>query len=139
MNSDPLDQLKTLCNCDRLAAVPANHWPQICSARLDAESATVQMNMLPDLCWFDGHFPGQPVLPGVAQTHWACLLAATVFDLATEFSTLTRLKFKTPVLPGQSVTLELTYSSERSRVNYRYHEGDTVFSTGTVHFGHTAT
>lgn len=137
MTSAPLNLLITLCNCDRLLAVPESHWPDILAVQLDSQAATIDMKVSSGLHWFDGHFPDQPVLPGVVQTHWACLLGSTVFDLADEFSALTRLKFKTPVLPGQTLTLALTYVAARDQINYRYHHNETVFSSGTLHFGNS--
>lgn len=135
MTSNPLNKLQTHCDCKRLSAVPACHWPEILSALIDANSAIIDMNISPRLHWFKGHFPEQPVLPGVVQTHWACLLAPAVFDLANEFTAMNRLKFKEPLLPGQTVSLSLAHDAIRNRINYRYHNDDAVFSTGTIHFG----
>ena len=134
MDSEPLKLLKILCNCEHLLTVPEFHWPEFLSASKTEETACIEMNISPKLHWFNGHFPGQPVLPGVAQTHWAALLAPALFNLQGEFSGLTRLKFKTPLLPGQKVFLQLTNKPSRHLINYRYHSDDADFSSGTLHF-----
>ena len=134
MNSEPLKLLKAVCNCERLLAVPPFHWPEFLSAHREGESATIEITVSPGLHWFGGHFPGQPVLPGVVQTHWAALLASAIFNQPDEFSGLTRLKFKAPLLPDQTVFLQLTHSPARRLINYRYHSSDTDFSSGTLHF-----
>jgi len=123
---------------DLLLAVPDSHWPEIASARIDTASAVFEMKMSPELCWFDGHFPSQPVLPGVAQTHWACLLASVIFHQPGEFSALRRLKYKTPILPAQSVYLSLTHIVSRDQVSYKYHKDEVEFSTGVMVFGNNA-
>ena len=119
--------------------VPEHHWPEFLSVRVAEKSATIEMTISPELHWFDGHFPGQPVLPGVVQTHWAALLAFAMFNPPEEFSGLTRLKFKTPLLPHQTVFLQLTDNPSRSLTNYRFHSDDIDYSSGTLHFGDPAT
>lgn len=135
MESSPLKLLKSLCNCDRLMEVPENHWPDVLTVQVDDDTAILKLIISSQLLWFTGHFPNQPVLPGVVQTHWAGSLACAVFDLSSEFSAMTKVKFKTPVLPGQALCLELVHLSARQQVTYRYYEEETDFSTGTMHFG----
>lgn len=64
----------------------------------------------PDLDYFRGHFPDQPLLPGVVQINWAVALGAQT--LAAEygkqqFAGLARVKFKAPVLPGAILRFQL--------------------------------
>ena len=35
------------------------------------DQVSIDIHIQSDLSWFVGHFPQQPVLPGVVQTHWA--------------------------------------------------------------------
>jgi 3-hydroxymyristoyl/3-hydroxydecanoyl-(acyl carrier protein) dehydratase len=121
-----------------LSTVPDTHWPEILSAGVDATSAVFAFRMTSALCWFDGHFPNQPVLPGVVQTHWAWLLASAAFDQLGEFSALKKLKYKLPILPDQTVSLQLTHVAARDQVSYRYHNDDVEFATGAIVFGHCA-
>ena len=138
MNSEPLNLLKPLCNYEQLLVVPEHQWPEFLSARMEGESATLEMTVSAELHWFDGHFPGQPVLPGVVQTHWAALLASALFNCRDEFSGVSRLKFKTPILPSQTVLLQLTHNPARSQINYHYQSSGADYSSGTLHFGKLA-
>lgn len=57
--------------------------------------------------WFEGHFPGQPILPGVVQIGWAAWFAARWTGHEVPPTLLTRIKFKRPVRPGARLTLRL--------------------------------
>jgi 3-hydroxyacyl-[acyl-carrier-protein] dehydratase len=66
----------------------------------------------PDSFWFAGHFPGHPVTPGVltvemlAQAGAVCVLSLPENKgKIAFFGKLDKVKFKRPVLPGDTVTL----------------------------------
>ena len=40
--------------------------PTLLSQVLDGHTLTLQLRLDPGLVWFAGHFPGAPLLPGVA-------------------------------------------------------------------------
>ncbi|MDC0721929.1 ApeI family dehydratase [Nannocystis bainbridge] len=84
------------------------------------ETATFAVEVPADLLYFAGHFPGEPVLPGVAQ------LVALVLDRVRalwpelgEPTRVGRLKFKQPIAPGDA--LELTVELERGEAAPRVH------------------
>lgn len=77
------------------------------------ESIVAELDVDPALDIFRGHFPGQPILPGVilmealAQAASCCLLAST--ELAGHVGFLVSIdgaKFRSQVLPGDTVRLE---------------------------------
>ena len=134
MESTPLNLLMTLCNCDRLLAVPECHWPEILSAQIDVESATIKLKISSGLHWFNGHFPDQPVLPGVVQLHWAVLFAQACFGFTAVPTEIKRLKFKKIVMPPQE--LELTVSKHGSgEVQFEFSSPDATNSEGRLVFG----
>ena len=75
--------------------------------------------------FFNGHFPGHPVMPGVliieALAQAGALLAAHTAGFSQEthvvyFMAIDGAKFRTPVEPGVLLTLEVEFIQKRSSV-----------------------
>ncbi len=61
------------------------------------------------LQWFEGHFPGAAILPGVVQLHWAVQVAQEeMAKPESEFKGMKQVKFKQPVEPGSWLKLVVT-------------------------------
>lgn len=72
--------------------------------------------------FFNGHFPGAPVMPGVLQVEAlaqsACILALKTKveindDVLIVFSAINKAKFRRPVVPGDQLIMELQLKSNR--------------------------
>ena len=74
-----------------------------------------------DLFWFKGHFPHQPVLPGIAQLSWAIEIAAKHLEDGRCFYRLDRAKFQRPLSAGETVLLQLKWAAERQVLEFSYH------------------
>ena len=75
--------------------------------------------------FFQGHFPGRPIMPGVliieALAQAAGLLAMESFGLTgtgrlVYFMAIEEAKFRTPVEPGCLLDLHVTFVQKRARV-----------------------
>ncbi len=75
--------------------------------------------------FFQGHFPGRPIMPGVLQiealAQAAAILAIETLDLAGSgklvyFMAIDGAKFRAPVEPGCLLELEVGFVQKRSRV-----------------------
>lgn len=75
----------------------------------DGDQALAALDIHAGLRVFDGHFPQAPILPGVAQLHWAITLARECFDVPSNFVRMDVLKFMRPVQPGTTLMADLRW------------------------------
>lgn len=75
--------------------------------------------------FFQGHFPGRPIMPGVLQVEalaqTAAILAIETLELAGSgklvyFMSIDEAKFRAPVEPGCLLDLEVGFVQKRARV-----------------------
>ncbi|MCB6182911.1 beta-hydroxyacyl-ACP dehydratase [Leeia sp. TBRC 13508] len=70
---------------------------------------------------FPGHFPGQPVLPGVVLLDFVVL--AVEKQIARAVAGVSVAKFHRPVLPGDQLAIELTPDASGVKFLIRHAEG----------------
>lgn len=99
---------------------------------LEPEAAEIAIELRPELIWFKGHFPGEPVLPGIAQVHLAAQWAERLWDWKPAGANLSQLKFRRILRPGDTVHLRLARNMERQRLKFAYQLGDIVASEGMI-------
>jgi len=120
-----LEELRLLFNDEQ--------WCQFQAFKVTDNSVTLNLYIQPQLSWFVGHFPEQPVLPGVVQTHWACELAQHFFSV-TEVEKVNNVKFLTMILPETELTLSLSLNAEKKTVAFSYKNEQETFSQGSFRF-----
>lgn len=94
-------------------------FPDVASVEAETDTVRVVIDVHPELSWFAGHFPGQPVLPGIVQTHWAVLVSRALFGFDEAPPDIKRLKFKNIIVPPRTVTLTLVRHGE-TEVQFRF-------------------
>lgn len=75
----------------------------------EAAQALAALDIHAGLRVFEGHFPQAPILPGVAQLHWAITLARDCFEVPEHFVRMDVLKFMRPVQPGTTLMADLRW------------------------------
>jgi acyl-coenzyme A synthetase/AMP-(fatty) acid ligase len=111
--------------------------PEVETAHGDAsgETRTLEVVVPPELAWFEGHFPGRPILAGVVQLdglvlrhvgrHWP--------DLGAPRKVL-RLKFKRIIAPGERLTVRLARPAGDRRVSFQILSAAAECASGTLVF-----
>lgn len=81
--------------------------PAVTEWRETRDALAAKVVFPPDLKCFQGHFPGYPILPGVAQLFFVRHFAMQVFADWPAAGTFRKLKFQKIVVPGEEVSLEV--------------------------------
>jgi len=87
--------------------------------------------------YFDGHFPGYPILPAVAQVELVIRFAARHWGTAVALTEIRRVKFTNLIRPFAPLLLKLVKKENTISFNISSPESETVYSMGTVIVEHT--
>ena len=121
----------------RAAFAPTPTLPEVLSyAQSTASDALPRwryaLRISASLVQFEGHFPIQPILPGVAQLDWAVRFAQRHVALLTRMRSVEQLKFTAPVMPGDTLMLTLTHDVARNRVGFAFERDGRACATGLL-------
>ncbi|MEN9545144.1 MAG: hypothetical protein RLZZ598_1977 [Pseudomonadota bacterium] len=109
---------------------PARHW-----LRRETERAECRFWLASGASVFDGHFPGAPILAGVAQIDWAIEAAREAFDdLRGEVRRMEALKFQQPVRPATRLVLTLEWRAAKSMLLFAWSSCSGTHSAGRLIF-----
>lgn len=103
-----------------------------------ANTVSLQIQIAPESPYFDGHFPGAPVLPGVAQLDWVALFAREFFVLPPTFQRLEVVKFQQIIKPGMVIDMALAVDAERGRLSFALTSVAGSHASGRFIFGAAA-
>lgn len=97
------------------------------------ERCVVHARVPSELRYLEGHFPGQPIVPGVAQLVPLVYREARIAwpDLAAPTS-IKRLKFLEALRPGDELEVQLVREPDKLRFEIR--RGETLCSHGVLTF-----
>jgi 3-hydroxymyristoyl/3-hydroxydecanoyl-(acyl carrier protein) dehydratase len=112
-------------------SIPAVRWLEA-----DDTSATAELDVAEDLAIFDGHFPGAPIVPGVAQVDWVMALAPQRLAVPPRqrFARLDVLKFQAVIRPGATVRLAITWQPDACALVFRLTSDAGSHASGKIVF-----
>jgi 3-hydroxymyristoyl/3-hydroxydecanoyl-(acyl carrier protein) dehydratase len=90
-----------------------------------------------DSPWFVGHFPGEPILPGIALIHMAEQAIIRHTEKRSEqvkFSALRRVRFTQPVRPGETLSLSISGEevSEETLFSFKVANKENIVCSGLI-------
>ena len=90
-----------------------------------------------DSPWFVGHFPGEPILPGIALIHMAEQAIIRHTEKRSEqvtLSTLRRVRFTQPVRPGETLSLNISGEevSEETLFSFKVANKENIVCSGLI-------
>ncbi len=88
-----------------------------------------------DLTYLQGHFDEFPVVAGVVQLRWVMDAATDLLGERPRTTGLEALKFPEPLLPGQTLDMEVEVSAPHGPIRFRLFDGERTFSTGRWRLG----
>ena len=106
--------------------------PQSGIVTLSDTKAELALHLEESLVWFDGHFPGRPILPGVAQIHLSRLYAQELWRMQPLASHMARVKFRRLIQPGDRVHLHLTRDLAKATIHFRFENDGEPASEGVI-------
>jgi 3-hydroxymyristoyl/3-hydroxydecanoyl-(acyl carrier protein) dehydratase len=108
--------------------------PVVLEQRVTPPTAELRLEIPPDLEYFEGHFPGAPVVAGVVQLEWAIEAARRHLGVSGTLARMENLKFQSVLVPGSSAMLRLEWAAAGRKLYFSYtHEGRR-FSSGRIVF-----
>lgn len=105
--------------------------------RIGANALEAEIAVPKDSLWFTGHFPGEPILPGIALVHTVYeAIEEDALERGESASTplLKKVRFTGPVRPGDVIHLSVTGENENMKgfLNFKIAVQDKVICTGQV-------
>lgn len=89
----------------------------------------------PEAWFFQGHFDGDPLMPGVVQVNDLVLAhAAVVYPDLVDLQQVSRLKFKHPIRPADVLTLSLSRTPQGQSLSFALQVGEVECSSGVLEF-----
>lgn len=98
----------------------------------DVAQVTLNLYVPIELDFFSGHFPEQPILPGVVQLDWVIKFAHQYLAVTGGFSSLDHIKFQAPILPDAHLELDLTWIRSKQLVEFSFTAAQQKHSSGRI-------
>ena len=115
-----------------------DHWQLLCEVKAKEQNKIeAQAFVPPNSPWFSGHFPGAPILPGIALIHlvWQAIIReAGERREEIQLHTLKRVRFTQPVRPGETLSVIINDNQQGNDTLYSFKvvSGENVICSGLI-------
>ena len=102
---------------------PTGPWEDIVTdfSTVPLVAITTEITVPADSMWFSGHFPGNPILPGVAQLEMVARAIGRNYGKNLYVTRLGRVKFKSLAHPGENLRIEARPATEDGAFTFSIH------------------
>jgi 3-hydroxymyristoyl/3-hydroxydecanoyl-(acyl carrier protein) dehydratase len=95
-------------------------WYSYITVKLDRDNAVVaQVTTDLQSPWFSGHFPDDPILPGIAQLAMVTATIAKVLQQDLSLQSVTRIKFKKIIRPGDVLDIHAMAGTKENHYSFK--------------------
>lgn len=92
-----------------------------------------EVQVVPESLWFSGHFPGDPILPAIAQLGMVFDAVCKVSGFGFRIAGFSRVKFKKIIRPGDCLKIFIRSKKDQEGVYaFRILIGDDIACTGSM-------
>lgn len=115
---------------------------------VEAKSIVGYKNLTFNEPFFQGHFPSEPIMPGVMQLEAMAQVSGILLNKVSQkegeiayFMSIDKAKFRRKVVPGDTLRMEIRVTRMRSRmaaVEAKAYVGDDLASQAELMFGYGA-
>jgi 3-hydroxyacyl-[acyl-carrier-protein] dehydratase len=82
--------------------------------------------------WFDGHFPGEPLVPGVAQLAMVVDLLGEALGYPVTVAQVSRVRFKQAIRPAETITVRITPKASPLAFGFNLESGAEPVCSGNI-------
>jgi 3-hydroxymyristoyl/3-hydroxydecanoyl-(acyl carrier protein) dehydratase len=104
---------------------------EISAGGTDEISAVAEIH--PDSPWFSGHFPGNPILPGIAQLGMVSDLLKKTTAYQLKIDSVKQVRFKQIILPDARILIKIQPVKDRAHhYSFRMTVKDAIVCRGVI-------
>ena len=101
----------------------------------DSDVLLIKVRVTADSPWFSGHFPGEPILPGIAQLGMVFDAVAKAAEGKIKLKRVRSVKFKQAIRPGDHLKIVVSpREDEAESYSFRVMLGEEVACSGVMTF-----
>jgi 3-hydroxymyristoyl/3-hydroxydecanoyl-(acyl carrier protein) dehydratase len=112
--------------------------PHVLAIVSKKDEVVLDIELSPQLEAFRGHFPNNPVLPGVVQIDWAVRFTALHLGITEPAARDFQVKFRNIIRPDIPISLTLKVDHSKGRLSFMYQSGADIMSSGQLKLGASA-
>lgn len=96
------------------------------------ETVQAEFEVPADSKWFDGHFPEEPILPGIAQLSMIADLLGDAIGSPATITQVSRVRFKRVIQPAEPITVRISSKEDALSFGFQILSGAEPVCSGNI-------